>query len=105
MTPFRDQKSEIMPDRGTVQSHGGIEEGPLPTQHTRVSRFDRLRRSTPLPQLFLNNSSSARPTLVLLNVLCVKRGFYRPALTQRMRRTQDACVQRIELIACVHCVA
>ena len=33
--------------RGTTQSHSGIEEGPLSTQHTRVSRFDHLGRSIP----------------------------------------------------------
>jgi len=41
MTPFRDQKSEILRERGTTQSHSGIEEGPLPTQRTRISRFNR----------------------------------------------------------------
>jgi len=33
--------------QGTTKSHSVIEEGSLPTQRTRVSRFDRLRRSTP----------------------------------------------------------
>jgi len=47
MTPFRDQKSEILRERGTTQSDSGIEEGPLLTQHTRISRFDCLWQSTP----------------------------------------------------------
>ena len=47
MTPFQDQKFEILRDRGTTRSYSGIEEGPVLTQHTRVSRFDRLRHSIP----------------------------------------------------------
>ena len=53
MTPFRDQKPEILRESGTTQSHIGIDEGPLSTQHTGVSRFD-LRRLT--PSCFLTNS-------------------------------------------------
>jgi len=40
MTPFQHQKSKILRERGTTQPHSGIEEGPLPTKRTRVSRFD-----------------------------------------------------------------
>jgi len=58
MTPFRDQKTQVLRERVTTQSHSGIEEGPFPTQHTRISWSDCLRCSTP-PQLFLNKSGTA----------------------------------------------
>jgi len=44
-TPFQDQKSKILEERGTIPSDRGIEESPLPTPHTaRVPQFDQCDR-------------------------------------------------------------
>jgi len=44
---------KILAESGTAPFHSGIEEGPLPTPHTGVPRFDRHGARPPsIPQLF-----------------------------------------------------
>jgi len=62
MTPFRYKKSEILRERGTAQSHSGIEDGLVLTQHSRVFT---IRPPAVLdPEQLIMNNSSTEPLLL-----------------------------------------
>ena len=69
MTPFRDQKFEILRERGTTQSHTGIEE--VPSRRNIPAFLDSTTYSArPPPAVFEQFEHCVRVSVFCLLVIC-----------------------------------